>query len=471
MVDTQVKYAGFWIRYVAVTVDSIILAILILILQIGLVTLVSVPGSEAPSATVTRILVIFFELLISWVYFSLMTYYKGATLGKMMVGITVKSDNFQNLSFGKVLLRETIGKFVSGIILGIGYIIAGVTQKKQALHDTFAHSVVVYKDPSKPHTVGLVIGIILAAVLPIIAIFGILSSIVLVSLNVARQKGKDAQVKVVLSEMRTEAEVYYGQNNTYSTAHDCSSGMFASDPTFNSITSNLTVTNKNMLACFAEGSTYAISAPLSATGQNYCVDSTGFNGNGVAIDSKSNASCQADSSSVSNDNVKVTQSQQSTSQDSNTIGNQTYAYTLPSGWVSAQNSGQGVQAINKSLGYVLSVTSLPIPTKLGNITSIKQVINSDDIKNSIQSDFPNATIGTIASGQIGRETAFVTGFKTTVTATVEGVQKQSKLLSITQYNLVHKGIFYTIMLMSPSSETNSIPQDFQIIINSFTFNQ
>ena len=464
-----IKYAGFWIRWVAVTVDGLILAVPIFILQIALVALMSSPGSEASSAGTAGAIARLLGILVGWIYFSLMTYYKGATLGKMMVGITVKSDDFQKLSFGRVLLRETIGKFVSTIILGIGYIIAGVTQRKQALHDKFAHSVVVYKDPSKSHTAGLVIGIILAAILPIIAILGILSSVVLVSLNTARQKGQDAQVKSVLSQMRTEAEVNYGQNNTYSKSRSCSSGMFASDPSFNTIASSLTVTSKNLLTCFAEGTTYAISAPLSTAGQNYCVDSTGFNGNGTAIDDGSKASCQTDSSSVSNNTnqLPVTQSQQSSS----IPGSQPYSYTLPSGWTSVQNSGQGVQAANKTLGYVLSVTSAPIPASFGNATSINQIMNSDSVKKIIQSEFPNATIGAVGSGYVGGESALITGFTTRVTETVDGAQKQSKPLSITQYSVVHKGVLYTITLMTAVSQNSSAPQDFQTIINSFTFNQ
>ena len=168
-----VKYAGFWIRWVAIIIDSFVLTIPIFILQIILVAIMSSPGSEASSAGTAGALARLLGTLISCIYFSLMTYYKGATLGKMLVGITVKSDDFNKLSFGRVLLRETIGKFVSGIILGIGYIIAGVTQRKQALHDKFAHSVVVYKDPSNPRKAGLIIGIIIATILPAIAILGI----------------------------------------------------------------------------------------------------------------------------------------------------------------------------------------------------------------------------------------------------------------------------------------------------------
>ena len=90
--------------------------------------------------------------------------------------------------------------------------------------------------------------------------------------------------------MRTEAEVYYGNNNnSYSTAKSCSSGMFA-DASLISVISQ--IKDKNVLNCFAEGGSYAISAPLNTPGQNFCVDSTGYNGNAIAVDDGSKASCQ-----------------------------------------------------------------------------------------------------------------------------------------------------------------------------------
>ena len=288
------KYAGFWIRFVAIMVDSLILSIPIALTQV--IVAVALVSSGVNARGVSFIV----YLIITWTYFVLMTYYNGRTLGKMLVGITIKSDNFGKLSFGKVLLRETVGKFVSQIILFIGFIIVGVTQKKQGLHDMFAHSIVVYKNPSNPNTVGLVVGIIIACILPIIAIIGILSSVVLVSLNVAREKGHDAQLQSVLSQLRTEAEVYYGNKNTYSVTRSCSSGMFV-DPSFGPVFSELK--DKNVVSCYAEGQTYAISAPLSTPDQSYCFDSTAFSGMGIAVDDGSKASCKTISSMVNKNNI------------------------------------------------------------------------------------------------------------------------------------------------------------------------
>ena len=76
-------------------------------------------------------------------------------------------------------------------------------------------------------------------------------------------------------------------NNTYSIAHDCSSGAFA-DQYISQIISS--ISSKTSLSCFAEGTTYAISA-LTTDGY-FCKDNTGRTGDNLAIDDGSKASCK-----------------------------------------------------------------------------------------------------------------------------------------------------------------------------------
>ncbi|MEQ9404038.1 MAG: RDD family protein [Cyclobacteriaceae bacterium] len=157
------KYAGFWLRFVAYIIDAIIINVVqwIVILPIlgavGLSIGASTDGFDFASmtegdmiATVTAIMTAVFAggiigMVINILYFTLMEASKyQATVGKIALGLKVTDTNGGKLDFVKALIRQ-IGKIVSGIILMIGYIMAGFTEKKQALHDMIAGTLVVKK--------------------------------------------------------------------------------------------------------------------------------------------------------------------------------------------------------------------------------------------------------------------------------------------------------------------------------------
>ena len=137
---------------------------------------------------------------------------------------------------------------------------------------------------------GHLTGFTLIELLVVIAIIGILSSVVLASLNTARNKGADAAVKSNLSEARAQAELYYDANsNSY--AGVCSTTAVNGVKTINasvlaaSQASGLgaigtvaynTAQTAGTSACHDSTTTWAASAPLkTSTAVFFCIDNTG----------------------------------------------------------------------------------------------------------------------------------------------------------------------------------------------------
>ena len=124
-------------------------------------------------------------------------------------------------------------------------------------------------------------GFTLIELLVVIAIIGILSSVVLASLNIARGKGNDAKTKSQLSGLRVAAETYYDTNGHYGTVATDSCADVTPD-FFEDVDSGMlqytTQTNypaNATLSCHTDGVAFAVSALLLSTTTAWCVDSAG----------------------------------------------------------------------------------------------------------------------------------------------------------------------------------------------------
>ena len=88
-------------------------------------------------------------IFVFWFYFTYFeSYPHQATMGKKAVGLIVIDENGDGLSVREATVR-TLSKFLSSILLYIGFIMIGFTKKKQGLHDKIAHTFVIIKDPDK----------------------------------------------------------------------------------------------------------------------------------------------------------------------------------------------------------------------------------------------------------------------------------------------------------------------------------
>jgi prepilin-type N-terminal cleavage/methylation domain-containing protein len=124
-------------------------------------------------------------------------------------------------------------------------------------------------------------GFTLIELLVVIAIIGILASVVLASLNSARDKGADAAIKSNLNNARAQAELYY-DDHSRSYASLCSAGIntmtagAASAGSWTVVNTATVAGTASTVICHDSAGAWAVAAPLKSTsGQYYCVDSTG----------------------------------------------------------------------------------------------------------------------------------------------------------------------------------------------------
>jgi uncharacterized RDD family membrane protein YckC len=151
VVQPSMKYAGFWIRFVAYLIDGLVLyipsiGISFVFMFFGLASETAIGGTGGEIANGFIQLVSYgIRFVLGLLYFSLMESSKNqGTLGKMALGLKVVDYNGNRISFGKALGRY-LSKLVSELILLIGYFMIGFTEKKQGLHDMMVNTYVVKK--------------------------------------------------------------------------------------------------------------------------------------------------------------------------------------------------------------------------------------------------------------------------------------------------------------------------------------
>lgn len=151
-----VVYAGFWLRFVAYIIDYIVCAVPNYIInQIIGAVMSRRPAAITPGTAPnwSQLSVLFsiaiggaaVSIVIGWLYYVLMeTSAKQATLGKMALGLVVTDLNGNRLTFGRATGRY-FGKILSSLTIYVGFMLAGWTERKQALHDLMAGTLVIRK--------------------------------------------------------------------------------------------------------------------------------------------------------------------------------------------------------------------------------------------------------------------------------------------------------------------------------------
>jgi uncharacterized RDD family membrane protein YckC len=155
-----VEYAGFWLRFLALLIDNVVMGLGVVLVLIPLIFLTGLrgylgefhPDEEMNDAGAFMLVGFVFllataSLVVTWLYHALMESSEWqATVGKKALGLVVTDIAGQRVSFGRATGRH-FGKIITNMIPAfIGYIMAGFTEKKQALHDMMAGCLVLRRD-------------------------------------------------------------------------------------------------------------------------------------------------------------------------------------------------------------------------------------------------------------------------------------------------------------------------------------
>ena len=145
--NIEVTRAGFGPRAAAFLVDRLLLAVVLLFIRIPALIGALVTGGGITSHD---FLFRYSALdVLCWilgvVYFALLTYFTGSTLGKKLMRLRVENADGTPLRFVDVLFRESAGRFLSSILY-LGYLMTIVDSQKRAFHDWICGTRVVYEN-------------------------------------------------------------------------------------------------------------------------------------------------------------------------------------------------------------------------------------------------------------------------------------------------------------------------------------
>ncbi|AZQ84829.1 RDD family protein [Colwellia sp. Arc7-635] len=137
--DEPIQYVGFWVRFVASVIDSIIVAIIaypILYFVYGGEYFNSSDAVQGISDFIINYIFPIIAIILFWIY-------KSATPGKMVLSVKIVDEKTGGKLSVKQCIIRYIGYYVSLIPLGLGFFWVAWDDKKQGWHDKMAGTVVI----------------------------------------------------------------------------------------------------------------------------------------------------------------------------------------------------------------------------------------------------------------------------------------------------------------------------------------
>jgi uncharacterized RDD family membrane protein YckC len=201
--------AGLWIRAGAQLVDSLVIMTGSAIVGIAGTLLGALAGDPVAGGVLGWILGVNGGGLLYMA--AMQASSRRASVGKHVFGLTVARRDGQRLSLGRALAREA-AKFINILTLHLGWLLAGVTPRKQALHDFVASTVVTRQPGPLPYPWAAT-----AVVAVIVLVFGsgVLAAIAVPGLLRARMAGNEASVIGALRAIHSAQASYFSECGGY----------------------------------------------------------------------------------------------------------------------------------------------------------------------------------------------------------------------------------------------------------------
>ena len=201
-------YGGFWIRLGAHFVDGFIVGIGMMV-----IAFVWVLAFGMQATSVANDMLGFVMLAVGQIYHAyFVSSAKMATPGKRLCGLYVTDLEGHRLGFGRALWRNVAALF-SYLTLYIGFFMAGFTERKQALHDKIAGTLVHRQSGGS----GVIVIVIVVAAFIIVAIIGILAAIAIPAYQDYTVRAKMSGVIVSMSAAKTPISEYAAKNGQWPT--------------------------------------------------------------------------------------------------------------------------------------------------------------------------------------------------------------------------------------------------------------
>ena len=148
------NFAGFWLRTFAAVIDGVLMLIVLIVLAVfiamtGVFANLMAGKSNAGDSSEPIAVALFGILAVllgPWLWFTISESSQWqASIGKRMLGLKVTDENGARIGFGRANVRYWSKSFLSTMLM-IGFVMVGLTEKKQGLHDMIARTLVVKKN-------------------------------------------------------------------------------------------------------------------------------------------------------------------------------------------------------------------------------------------------------------------------------------------------------------------------------------